>query len=273
VRREESRSGWKFKRLLDSNTKQLIKEPVVTDLHTGKVKLSAYRARKAEEANYLHYMPYAEYLQTAHWKKISQKTRDRFGCRCAVCNSDQFIQVHHRTYERRGFEWPEDLIVLCGQCHEIYHHVLPKPNKGIEMAQEPVIPIEVRPVEDHPIFDVPNEEDDDDEIVIPVERPLLRHVEQLQKGTMFSKFLDVARRGVTDPAEIVVQVIKKLSEYKYQPAQTMLAIIEAHPEEAEMCAVEAVEHSQTPAETIRAEKEQRAIQYREAYRRNHGYRK
>jgi hypothetical protein len=44
------------------------------------------------------------------------------GFRCQVCNAYGVqLNVHHRTYERRGAEWDTDLIVLCHDCHEIFH--------------------------------------------------------------------------------------------------------------------------------------------------------
>jgi 5-methylcytosine-specific restriction endonuclease McrA len=42
-----------------------------------------------------------------------------------VCNEEASkgkpLDVHHRTYERRGAEKAEDVIVLCRRCHELFH--------------------------------------------------------------------------------------------------------------------------------------------------------
>jgi hypothetical protein len=44
------------------------------------------------------------------------------GHRCQVCNRGLgTLDVHHRTYERRGQELDEDLTVLCRACHGIFH--------------------------------------------------------------------------------------------------------------------------------------------------------
>lgn len=69
----------------------------------------------------LRTMPYADYLQTDHWKKMRTGALERSGNRCQICNSPSTLSVHHRTYERRGNENPEDLIVLCQSCHQLFH--------------------------------------------------------------------------------------------------------------------------------------------------------
>src|SRR5690242_506966 len=58
-------------------------------------------------------MPYNEYLQTCQWDEKRTAARARAGERCQVCNSPGPLNVHHRTYERRGAERDEDLMVLC----------------------------------------------------------------------------------------------------------------------------------------------------------------
>jgi hypothetical protein len=66
-------------------------------------------------------MPYREYLQTCEWHEKRAAARARAGERCQVCNSDGPLDVHHRTYEPRGDEREEDLIVLCRSCHDLFH--------------------------------------------------------------------------------------------------------------------------------------------------------
>lgn len=69
----------------------------------------------------LRTMPYQDYLQTDHWKQTRAVALDAAGRRCQLCNSPERLQVHHRTYERRGEELPSDLIVLCNSCHSTFH--------------------------------------------------------------------------------------------------------------------------------------------------------
>lgn len=66
-------------------------------------------------------MPYDEYLKTEHWQSARKTILLRDGYRCCVCNSAGPLNVHHRTYERRGEEQPGDLTTLCQSCHEMFH--------------------------------------------------------------------------------------------------------------------------------------------------------
>lgn len=66
-------------------------------------------------------MPYAEYLQTAHWKDTRRIALAYAGHRCQLCNGGGILHVHHRTYERLGEEMMSDLVVLCERCHRIFH--------------------------------------------------------------------------------------------------------------------------------------------------------
>lgn len=66
-------------------------------------------------------MPYTEYLQTPEWQETRQRMLKRARFHCQVCNEKKVLHVHHRTYERRGHEEYGDLIVLCEDCHKLYH--------------------------------------------------------------------------------------------------------------------------------------------------------
>jgi hypothetical protein len=71
--------------------------------------------------NWLRDMPYAQYLQTRHWDELREAAKANAGNRCQLCNTESGLQVHHRTYERRGREELSDLTVLCGGCHSKHH--------------------------------------------------------------------------------------------------------------------------------------------------------
>jgi hypothetical protein len=66
-------------------------------------------------------LPYKRYLDTGWWKWIRQRAIENLGGRCQICNSNGLIDVHHRTYERLGYERRADLVVLCRTCHSIFH--------------------------------------------------------------------------------------------------------------------------------------------------------
>lgn len=66
-------------------------------------------------------MPYSEYLQTSEWQEKRKKALKYALYRCQMCNAAEHLDVHHRTYERRGNEDIEDLTVLCRSCHDHFH--------------------------------------------------------------------------------------------------------------------------------------------------------
>ena len=66
---------------------------------------------------------YPEYILTPGWRVRATKAKELVGWRCQVCNrhkSEVTLDAHHRTYERLGDERPEDITVLCRDCHGLY---------------------------------------------------------------------------------------------------------------------------------------------------------
>lgn len=68
-------------------------------------------------------MPYSEYLQTPEWRVKRHAAIKRANYKCQKCRYQYWLEVHHLTYERRGHELPNDLMVLCRKCHEKEHGV------------------------------------------------------------------------------------------------------------------------------------------------------
>ena len=66
-------------------------------------------------------MTYKEYLQSPEWAVIRRIKLEEAGHRCMVCNGDGKLHVHHRTYERIRMELLSDLIVMCADCHRLFH--------------------------------------------------------------------------------------------------------------------------------------------------------
>lgn len=66
-------------------------------------------------------MAYQDYLQTEHWQQTRRGALRRAGYSCQVCSEKAKLHVHHRTYARLGHELDTDLIVLCAECHELFH--------------------------------------------------------------------------------------------------------------------------------------------------------
>jgi 5-methylcytosine-specific restriction endonuclease McrA len=73
----------------------------------------------------LRRMPFAEYRTQPEWQARRTAMLGRAGYRCQVCaEHDDRLDVHHSSYERYGHEDPFDLIVLCAQCHKLFHRVV-----------------------------------------------------------------------------------------------------------------------------------------------------
>ena len=62
---------------------------------------------------------YLAYMASAEWRQTAAAAKSRAGYRCERCGATGRLEVHHRTYDRLGREWPEDLQVLCPSCHAI----------------------------------------------------------------------------------------------------------------------------------------------------------
>ena len=75
-----------------------------------------------KKVNILKSMNYKDYLKTEHWMKIRIKSLNNAKYSCQICNNKKCqLDVHHKTYERRGEEKYNDLIVLCRDCHSLFH--------------------------------------------------------------------------------------------------------------------------------------------------------
>lgn len=77
--------------------------------------------RREERSRELRTMPYRDYLQTPEWAATRSVALRRARYRCQACAEGGNLHVHHRTYVRRGAEYASDLIVLCADCHRVFH--------------------------------------------------------------------------------------------------------------------------------------------------------
>jgi len=122
-------SKTKLKSVASREFAELIRDKVNCQCRQNEVLLRAAEAEKEQEKRQhrlqeLRTMPYSEYLQTPEWKETRKKALKRAGFKCQLCNSAESLNVHHRTYERRGEEAYQDLIVLCKTCHSKHHDKL-----------------------------------------------------------------------------------------------------------------------------------------------------
>ena len=87
--------------------------------------ISLEQAIKQTDIEYLKSMPYKQYLQSDHWKKVRGDALERADYKCQICNSEESLNVHHNTYKNRGCEKDSDVVVLCLNCHGKFHDKLP----------------------------------------------------------------------------------------------------------------------------------------------------
>lgn len=67
---------------------------------------------------------YRDYLRSPEWRERATAAKETAGWKCQICNKPgnySSLNAHHRTYDRVRNELPEDLIVLCGDCHDVFH--------------------------------------------------------------------------------------------------------------------------------------------------------
>lgn len=65
---------------------------------------------------------YSAYVASAHWRRFRARYFECHEAKCWVCTkTDVRLVLHHLTYARMGWEWPEDVIPLCKRCHALVH--------------------------------------------------------------------------------------------------------------------------------------------------------
>lgn len=86
-------------------------------------------------------MTYEQYLQSTTWRVLRRLALEKADYRCQLCNKNESLEVHHRTYDRCwGNERLEDLTALCSACHKEFTLKFPVPLKqameSLEEAQQ-----------------------------------------------------------------------------------------------------------------------------------------
>jgi len=73
--------------------------------------------------NTLKYIKYEDYLNTEHWLHFRREALKFYNNECAICGKKYTLEVHHKTYDNRGRETFNDIIVLCDSCHKKVHEI------------------------------------------------------------------------------------------------------------------------------------------------------
>lgn len=64
---------------------------------------------------------YKSYIRSDKWAAKRGQKFDAVGWQCERCQSKLKLHVHHKSYERLGYEHMDDLEVLCEMCHLDHH--------------------------------------------------------------------------------------------------------------------------------------------------------
>lgn len=76
---------------------------------------------RSQAGKFVAKFTYKEYLASPEWQKKRKAKLAASGNKCQLCASSKDLNVHHNTYTRVRKELPEDLVVLCRECHEKFH--------------------------------------------------------------------------------------------------------------------------------------------------------
>jgi len=72
---------------------------------------------------------YQEYIRSPRWKYVRRQELKRAHHQCQLCGRqfhEKDLTVHHNCYDRFGSEKPQDLTVVCEQCHRRIHGIEPE---------------------------------------------------------------------------------------------------------------------------------------------------
>lgn len=89
------------------NSKGIPRSDYLRDVPAGPV-------REIKRGSHRHY------ISSDAWKKRRRKLIRQKGKKCAACGRKGW-HVHHTTYERLFKEAKDDLVLLCGRCHKLFH--------------------------------------------------------------------------------------------------------------------------------------------------------
>lgn len=67
---------------------------------------------------------YHDYIQSPAWIQKAEQCKKKAGYRCQLCHISGFarpLHVHHNNYYHLGNELDTDLVVLCADCHKMFH--------------------------------------------------------------------------------------------------------------------------------------------------------
>jgi len=70
-----------------------------------------------------HKKEYEAYLKSDKWAQIKLDIIQIRGEKCERCGEKEELHLHHLTYKRLFAEMPEDLELICRDCHKAEHGI------------------------------------------------------------------------------------------------------------------------------------------------------
>jgi 5-methylcytosine-specific restriction endonuclease McrA len=79
---------------------------------------------------------YKIYIKSEFWEKRKNIYYRKYGKKCFICGSVEYIQLNHLEYKYFGEEKDESLVALCRGCHEEFHSIFGVKHKMYEEFNE-----------------------------------------------------------------------------------------------------------------------------------------
>lgn len=82
---------------------------------------------------------YREYITSDEWKEFRERYYQTHKKECRACGSRRKVCLHHKTYNRLGYERMADVVPLCDNCHSLLHKKIRKEGLNLWKATEDFI--------------------------------------------------------------------------------------------------------------------------------------
>jgi len=73
---------------------------------------------------------YDDYIHSKAWQQVRARYEAKYPKQCYICDGQEKIHLHHKTYKRLGNERLGDLCWLCEECHAIIHNIVNQQHHG-----------------------------------------------------------------------------------------------------------------------------------------------
>ena len=74
------------------------------------------------------------YLESQRWKVLRRFAKKQAKQHCQACGEDAMrLNVHHNSYNQLGNESPDQVIVLCRECHDLFHSKREPPDSVVKI--------------------------------------------------------------------------------------------------------------------------------------------